>query len=315
MIDFVKSKVFRGLRERIVLRLSREFPALVPEKCVVKAMFKQRMGYKLDLKHPKTFNEKLNWLKLYYHNPLYTRLVDKIEVKKYVDNLLGEGYTFPLYGVWESPDDIDFDKLPNQFVLKCNHNSAMGLTICKDKKNGIIVRGKSEDETHMTFDEVREWLRMGLKDDLFKQCREWAYKNVPRRIFAEKYMTDKNGNDIGDYKFFCFNGEPLYVWVGTNYNPSHFDILTVDWKNEHVEYGYVNAKDELVPPDNYEEMVSVARKLAKGFAHVRIDLYNIDGKIYFGEYTFYTWAGFQKFNPETMDYKFGSLLHLPEKIK
>jgi len=231
-----------------------------------------------------------------------------------VAKILGEGHTFPIIDVWDDPSEIDFDKLPNQFVLKCNHNSGIGLTICKDKENGIIVKGKSDDHTNLSYDEVRAWLNEGLQDNFYLHSYEWPYKNIKRRIFAEKYMVDKNGNDLGDYKFFCFNGEPKYVWVGTNYTPMHFDVLDINWNNMHLKWGYENSPEELVKPEGFDEMVEVARKLSKGIPHVRIDLFNIGGQIYFGEYTFYTWAGFGTFDPPEWNRKFGDILQLPEKM-
>lgn len=298
---------------KVVIRLNRMFPGLFSEKAMVSAFFRRDMGYSLDWDNPQTYNEKLNWVKIYDQNPLYTTLVDKIEVKKYVDDVLGEGYTFPVYGIWEKPEDINFDELPNEFVLKCNHNSAVGLTICKDKANGVIFKGKRDDDSNMSYEQVREWLQEGLDQEHYSSHIEWAYKNVKRRIFAEKFMSNGDGSDLSDYKFFCFNGEPKFVWVGTNYNPTHFDILTIDWENQNVEYGYTCSPTPLEKPEGYEEMVEIARKLSKGIPHVRIDLYNIDGKIYFGEFTFYTWGGIVPFNPTSFDKTMGEYFELPKK--
>lgn len=264
-----------------------------------------------NLENPQTYNEKMQWLKIHYHNPLTTRLVDKYEVKSYVEEKLGPGHTFPLLGVWDSPDDIDFDKLPNQFVLKCNHNSS-GLVICKDKTNGIIVKGKSDDKTNMSYEQVRSYLTDSLNKEFFHVYREWPYKDVKRKIIAEKYMQQSDGSELNDYKFLCFDGEPRYVWTGTNYTPTHFDIYSTDWKNQHVAWGYDMYPGDLKKPERFDEMLDIARKLSAGFPHVRIDLYNIDGTIYLGEFTFFTWAGFCKLEPEEWDLKLGELIKLPQ---
>lgn len=269
-----------------------------------------------NLKNPITYNEKCNWLKLNYRNPLFTTLADKIEVKKYVEEKLGPGHTFPLIKVYDSPEEIDFDELPNQFVLKCNHNSGGGMIICRDKSKGILRHGKSTDKTNLSYDEVRKGLKEALQQDYFSTQREWPYKNIKRRILAEKFMTMDDGSTLQDYKFFCFNGEPKYIWVGSNYDPMWFNVFSTDWKNQHVKWGYEAGPEELPRPKQLEEMLDVARKLSKGIPHVRVDLYSIGGTIYLGEFTFFTWAGFGSFEPKEWDKIFGDLLMLPnETIK
>ncbi len=269
-----------------------------------------------NLKNPVTYNEKCNWLKINYRNPLFTTLADKIEVKKYVEEKLGPGHTFPLIKVYDSPEEIDFDELPNQFVLKCNHNSGGGMIICRDKSKGILRHGKSTDKTNLSYDEVRRGLKDALRQDYFATQREWPYKNIKRRILAEKFMTMDDGSTLRDYKFFCFNGEPKYIWVGSNYDPMWFNVFSTDWKNQHVKWGYEAGPDELPRPKQLEEMLEVARKLSKGIPHVRVDLYSIGGTIYLGEFTFFTWAGFGSFEPKEWDKVFGDLLMLPnETIK
>jgi len=282
------------------------------DETYLKWKFFANLHYWPDLKNPKTYNEKIQWLKIHYHDPLMTQLVDKYEVKKYVAEILGEGHTFPLLGVWDRPEDIDFDSLPNQFVLKCNHNST-GLVICKDKAKGIIVKGKSDDKTNMSYDEVRSYLKQGLEKEFFHVYREWPYKDVKRKIIAEKYMVQSDGSELNDYKILCFDGEPKYIWTGTNYAPTHFDIYNTKWENQHVAWGYDMYPEDLPKPERFEEMLEIARKLSKGFPHVRIDLYNIDGTIYLGEFTFYTWAGLCKLVPEKWDSILGDLIKLPAK--
>lgn len=288
------------------------FINLMPDKLFLETNYYFTHGKELNLKNPQTYSEKLQWLKLYDRNPMYTQMVDKFRVKEYVSKILGDNHIFPLIKVYEKAEDIKFEELPNQFVLKCNNDSG-SLVICRDKAKGIMFRGKSDDKKLLTQNEVRELLDYGLKNNWFWKSREWAYKEVKPCIIAEKYMESKTNErkDLFDYKFWCFDGEPRYIWLGTNYIPSFFDIYSSDWVNQHVEYGYDNAPNDSPRPKNLDKMIEIARKLAKGIPHVRVDLYDIDGKIYFGEYTFYTWSGFTKFNPIEFDRIMGDNLHLP----
>ncbi len=268
----------------------------------------------LNLKNPKTYNEKMQWMKLYNRNPLYTKLVDKIEVKRYVDNILGPGHTFPLLGSWEKPEDIDFASLPNEFVLKCNHNSAVGMAICKDKQNGVYTKAHGGDKVYITKEQVIEGLHDGLLQDFYLGGREWPYKNVKRRVLAEKFMKSDDGEPLKDYKILCFDGEPKYIWVGSNYDPMWFDLYSTMWENMHVLWGYEAGPKKLPRPTNLDELLTVARKLSQGLPHVRVDLYTINGIVYFGEYTFFTWAGLMKLNPSEWDMKLGNLINLPQSI-
>lgn len=290
---------------------SRGFFRQMNDEKFLKMFVRSKAGYWPNIKKPKTFNEKLSWLKIHDHNPLYTKLVDKIESKKYVESILGEGFTFPLIATYDCPEKIEFDKLPNECVIKCNHNSGC-IVLCKDVANGVFVEGKSVDDRKMSMDEVKAFLKNGLRKNYFYNCREWAYKNVPPRILVEKFMHSSDGESLKDYKFFCFNGDPKYVWVGTNYAPQKFSIYSIDWCDQHVKYGYSEEMGNVEKPKNYEDMLAIVKKLCKGIPHVRIDLYNIDGKIYVGEFTFYTWAGAGKFDPPEWDMKFGELLNLDQ---
>lgn len=267
----------------------------------------------LNLKDPKTYNEKMQWMKLYNRNPSYTNLVDKIEVKKIVDGILGPGHTFPLLGCWNKPEDIDFESLPNEFVLKCNHNSAVGMAICKNKAKYLYTKAHGGDKVFISKQQVLEGLRDGLNQDFFLRGREWPYKNVNRRILAEQFMKSDDGEPLKDYKILCFDGEPKYIWVGSNYDPMWFDLYSADWKNMHVLWGYEAGPEKLPKPEKLDELLDVARKLSKGIPHVRVDLYSIGGKIYFGEYTFFTWAGLMKIEPKEWDLKLGDLIKLPIK--
>lgn len=261
-------------------------------------------GQKLDLQNPQTFNEKLQWLKLYNRKPEYTVMVDKYKVREYIAQELGEEYLIPLLGVWDNPDEIDFDALPNQFVLKCNHNSGLGMCICKDKSELDISKVKVE-------------LRKGLKQDYYLTGREWPYKDVPRKIIAEKYMEDVSG-DLKDYKFYCFNGEMKFVMINFDRNtsrPTRADYFDRDFNWLDFTWGYSHAEVHPKKPEQFEKMVAIVEKLAKGLPHIRVDLYDCNGKIYFGELTFFDGSGFDKIEPLEWDYKIGKLLKLPTSLK
>lgn len=276
----------------------------MPDEKYLKIKYYLSLGKKLDLENPKTFNEKLQWIKLFDRNPLYTQLVDKYLARDYIKEKLGEEYLIPLLGVWDDPDDIDFDALPEQFVLKCNHNSGLGMCICKDKSKLDIKK-------------VKEELKKGLAQDYYLSGREWPYKNVPRKVIAEKYMTDESGYELKDYKFFCFDGEVKMLFVAKDREvegaETKFDFFDADFNHLPFTNGHPNSQPPYFKPENFEEMKAVAAKLSKGIPEVRVDLYNINGKIYFGEMTFFHWSGFVKYEPEEWDYKIGSYINLPKK--
>ena len=255
---------------------------------------------KLDLDNPKTFNEKLQWLKLNDWHEEYTQMVDKYEAKKYVANLIGEEYIIPTLGVYDSFDEIDFDKLPNQFVLKCTHNSG-GIIICRDKASLDVPKARKQ---------MTKW----LKKNPFWTNREYPYKNVKPRIIAEQYMEDESGYELKDYKFFCFSGDVKYVFVATDRGKADeetkFDFFDMDWNHLPFTNGHPNNPGPISKPENFEEMKALACKLSKNMPHVRVDLYNISGKIYFGELTFYHWSGLTPFVPEKWDFEFGECITL-----
>lgn len=286
-----------------------KFSFLIPDKPYLQMMYWLNMGKKLDLKNPKTFNEKLQWLKLYNHNPEYTVMVDKVKAKEYVAKLIGEEHIIPTLGVWDDPDDIDFDALPNQFVLKCNHNSGTGMCICRDKSKLDIEKVKAE-------------LRKGLKENYFMRWREWPYKNVPRKILAEKFMVDTEQNveaitkgkleELNDYKIFCFNGEPKVLFVASDRaNKVCFDYYDMNLKHLDLKQGGDNYHGEVKLPKHFEEMKELAAKISQGISHVRTDFYEINDKVYFGELTFFDSTGMAKFTPEEWDEKLGKLIVLP----
>ena len=272
------------------------------DKKYLERKFECCMGKSLDFEHPQTFNEKLQWLKLYDRKSEYTVMVDKYKVREYIKNKIGEEYLIPLIGVWDDPDDIDFDALPDKFVLKCNHNSGLGMCICKDKSNLDIKKVKNE-------------LRRGLAQDYYLTGREWPYKNVPRRIIAEKYMEDASG-ELRDYKFYCFNGVMKFVMINSDRNtdkPTRADYFDRDFNWLDFTWGYSHAEVHPQKPEQFEKMVAIAEWLSKELPHIRVDLYDCNGKIYFGELTFFDGSGFDKIEPLEWDYKIGEMLKLPSK--
>lgn len=270
---------------------------LFPDKLYLQIMYFLACGKKLDLKHPKTFNEKLQWLKLYNHNPLYTTMVDKVEAKKYVAKKIGEEYIIPTLGVWDEPEDIDFEKLPNQFVLKCNHNSGLGMCICKDKNQLNIEKAKSE-------------LKKGLCQNYYKYWREWPYKNIKRKILAEKFMVDESGTELKDYKIFCFDGNPQIIEVDYGRFINHMrNVYDTDWNFIAMQIEFPNDPNHIIArPEKLNEMLALARKLSEGIPHVRVDFYSINDRIYFGELTFFHGSGMEKFNPNEWDERLGRLI-------
>lgn len=257
----------------------------------------------LDLENPKSFTEKLQWLKLYNRKPEYTKMVCKYEAKKYVADLIGEEYIIPTLGVWDKFDDIDFDALPQQFVLKCTHDSG-GLVVCKDKSKLDKAKAKAKIERC-------------LKRNFFYYGREYHYKNVIPRIIAEQYMEDSETKELRDYKFFSFDGEVKAVFIATERGNSaketKFDFFDADFNHLPFTNGHPNADVTPAKPKNFELMKELAGKLSVGIPQVRVDFYEVDGKVYFGELTFAHWSGLMPFEPEEWDYTFGSWITLPER--
>lgn len=271
------------------------------DEAFLKKQYKNIFGISLNLDNPQTFNEKLQWLKLYNRKPEYTMMVDKYKVREYIAQTLGEEYLIPLIGVWDDPDEIDFDALPDQFVLKCNHNSGLGMCICKDKSKLDIPKVKAE-------------LRKGLKQDYYLPGREWPYKNVPRKVICEKYMTDNDdGSELTDYKFFCFNGVPKFMYISKD-NSENATTDFFDMEFNHLEMRMKDPNSNVIPskPDLFDEMKAIAEKLSKGIPFVRVDLYVISGGIYFGELTFFHNAGFCSIHPDHWGKTLGDWIKLPK---
>lgn len=272
-----------------------------PEK-IIPGVFYKRVGYYPNLRNPQTFNEKLQWLKLNCHNPQYTQLVDKSSVKDYVASIIGEQYIIPTLGVWDKFEQIDFDKLPNQFVLKCTHDSG-GLVICKDKKS-------------FDLDFAKKKIKKSLETDYYYLGFEWPYKDVKHRIIAEKYMEDSETGEMRDYKFYVFNGEVKILKLATdrdvNSGEVNMDFYDMDFNHLPFRRGHNNASKTLSKPSQFELMKQLAEKLAKGIPFVRVDFYEVNGNVFFGEMTFFPASGWVAFEPQEWDYKLGSWLKLPQ---
>ncbi len=257
---------------------------------------------KLNLENPQTYNEKLQWLKLYDRKPLYTKLVDKYEVKNIVAEKIGAEYIIPTLGVWEHFDEIDFDKLPNQFVLKCTHDSG-GLIVVKDKSK-------------LDKKAARKKIEYCLKHSFFWGMREWPYKDVKPRIIAEQYMEDTKTKELRDYKFFCFDGDVKALFIATERqkagDETKFDFFDAEYNHLPFTNGHPNATILPEKPVQFELMKQLAAKLSKGMPQARIDFYEVDGKVYFGEVTYFHWSGLTPFVPEEWDYTFGSWIRLPK---
>lgn len=272
------------------------------DEAYIKMEYRLKMKKKLDLDNPSTFNAKLQWLKLYDRKPEYTTMVDKHAVKQYVAERIGQEYIIPTYGIWDHFDEIDFDSLPNQFVLKCTHDSG-GVVVCTDKAK--LNRAKSKAK-----------LKKCLKRNYYWQVREWPYKNVRPRIIAEEYMEDKTVRELRDYKFFCFDGQPKALFIATDRQTkgeeTKFDFFDMEYNHLDVRNGHPNADVLPEKPKCFNEMKCLAAKLSKGFPQVRVDFYEANGRVYFGEMTLFHWSGLVPFEPEKWDKIFGDWIQLPQ---
>lgn len=295
-----------NLLHRAYGRVLRIFSPYLSDELYLKLLFRHHMGCQLNLDNPKTFNEKLQWLKLYNRNPLYTVMVDKVKAKKYVASKIGEQYIIPTLGVWENADDVDFNSLPSRFVIKCNHNSGKGMYICKDRSK-------------MNVEKIRNGLRKGLRENYYLHGREWPYKDVPRRIIAEQYMESKDRKELQDYKFFCFNGEPrLCQVISDRSTDGKIDFYDMQWNRiigllEPCNDVFHNSDIDFPCPTSFNEMKRCAHILAEGMPFSRIDFYDIDGKAFFGEITFFPTSGLGMFSPESWSEKTGNWITLPIK--
>lgn len=296
-IRLLKNKA--GLADIILQKIG----FLFTDKFYISLQFRLKMGYWMDWKNPKTFTEKLQWLKLYNRKQEYTQMVDKYSVKDYVAKTIGKEYVIPTLGVWDNPEDIDWNSLPKQFVLKTTHGGGGGGV--------IICRDKDTLDKKKTVAKLRE----SYRQDIYKTLREWPYKNVPRRIIAETYIEDSNqinkNCDLSDYKFYCFNGEPqiMMISVGRFTDNLCFDYYDMDWNKLPLEWDRPNSDVNHVCPPCFKQMQDLCRKLSKDIPHVRCDFYIIDDKPLFGELTFFDSSGYSRFQDEEWNFKLGSMIH------
>lgn len=278
-------------------------PLISDDKTLLHIRYRVQFHKKLNLESPTTYNEKLQWLKLYDRNPQYTPMVDKYAAKQIIEEKIGEQYVIPTLGIWNDVDDIDFDNLPNSFVLKTTHGGGnTGVVICRDKKT-------------FNYKLAKQKLRRSLKEDLYVSSREWPYKNVPRRIIAEELLINNDSLDLPDYKFFCFDGEVKALFVATERSTGNvkFDFFDPEFNHLNLVQVHPMSNKQIQKPQQFEKMLDLARILSKGFPHVRIDMYVCNNKIYIGEFTFYHHGGFVPFHPEEYDKLFGEWLNLPSK--
>ena len=277
----------------------------------LKKCYAVRMKKELNLNNPQTFNEKLQWLKINNRDPKYTTLVDKYRVKEYVAEVIGSEYVIPTLGVWEKFEDIDFEALPQEFVLKCTHDSG-GLVICTDKNKLDLKRAKKK-------------ITAALKRNYYFVGREWPYKDVHPRIIAEKYMKSadertrnvdtQEKEELKDYKLMCFNGEVKCLFVcSERYSEEGLRVTFFDteWNQLPFERHYKKSEKEIGKPNNLEKMIELAERLSKDMPFVRVDFYEIDDKIYFGELTFFPGSGFEEFNPEYYDKVLGEYIDISD---
>ena len=303
------AKIFQEMKDpvHLMLRINYRYPQFckwMDDETCVKFWYRISIGKKLNLKNPKTFNEKLQWLKLYDRKREYTLMVDKYEAKKYVAERIGEQYIIPTLGVWDKFEDIDFDVLPKQFVLKCTHDSG-GLVICKDKSK-------------LDIEKARKKINRSLKRNFYWVGREWPYKNVEPRIIAEAYIEDKEAGrqrgSLRDYKMHVFNGSLKFTLVCSERGSQgglKEDFYDVNWQKLDLKRpAHENSQVLTRCPENYTLMKKLAEKLAKDCKFLRVDFYETNGKVYFGELTFYPASGFEGFIPREYDNILGEWMEL-----
>lgn len=288
------------------ISLLNHFGGVLPDKLYLILLFRLKMGRWPNLSHPKTFNEKLQWLKLYDRRPEYTLMVDKAAVKDYVADIIGREYIIPTIGVWKHPEDIEWDILPKQFVLKTTHGSgSSGVVICKDKD---------------TFDKEAaiKTLRRAMNKDVYRKLREWPYKNVQKRILAEEFIAEKRKKDLADYKIYCFNGEPKFIFVCDNRHSETgmtVDCYSIEWEHMDVVVAGHNHSDRHPKPTRLGEMLELAQKLSAGITHLRTDFYYIEDRIYFSELTFFSSGGLATIEPISYDYRWGEYIQLDVDVE
>lgn len=282
------------------------FTEFIPDKLMLKLQYRIKTGRKLNLRNPQRYNEKLQWYKLYYRDPLMTKCTDKYKVREYIKSKGLENILVPLYGAYDAAQEIDFSKLPNKFVLKTNNGGGSSTNIiCKDKDS-------------LNIKETRETINTWLSDRTTKAGREWSYYNIEPKVICEKFLEDNSVHGLIDYKFYCFDGKPYYVKVAID-TVSEADPKNGIFNLEFEQLPYCRREVEKITekidkPKNFDLMCEIAGKLSEDFPHARVDLYNLDGKIYFGEITFYDTSGYQIFEPDDFDFILGDLFKLDKMM-
>lgn len=287
--------------KRILKSLLRRGGCIIPDKFQIESYFYLEMGKKLDLNNPKTMNEKLQWLKLYNRKEEYRSLVDKVKVKDIVAKSIDSEYVVPILGVWDSFDEIDFAKLPNQFVLKTNHSGG---------NTGVII---VPDKSKLNKAEAKAKLELSLKDDVYTKYREWPYKGMEKKIFAEEYL----GSDLVDYKFYCFDGDAdcVLLCIDRQIGSPKFYFFDKDWNLCRYNKRGKDAPEgfTLPKPEGIDKMFELASQMSKGMPFVRMDFFDVNGKIYFGEYTFFPASGYDYNRLPESDLYFGNKIKLPQR--
>lgn len=284
----------------MIKRMLKKISRLIPDKLYLKIVYYCFLRKRLNLKNPKTFNEKLQWLKIYNRKDEYTKMVDKYEARFFVACKIGKEYLVPLLGVWDSANEIDFDSLPEQFVLKTTHDSG-GVVICKNKST-------------LDKENIKHFLKKHLKNNYYYDWREWPYKNVKPRIIAEKYLKESNSDNLKDYKIYCFNGVPKYCQViSDRYTHETIDFYDMEWNHQNfvgLTKNVHNAKYTHTKPVNLDLMINFSKILSKNIPFIRVDFFEVNKKLYFGELTFYPASGFGEFYPSKYNDILGDMIML-----
>lgn len=289
----------KKLYKQIMESFSSRFPKAFSDLAYIKLKYKLRFNRDINLSEPTGFNEKLNWLKLYYRNPKFTMMADKYWVKQYVAEKIGEQYVVPCYGYWKSVNEIEYDKLPDKVFLKSTHDSGGGILVDKTRINLKRIRKRFNR-------------KMLIGKNWYWNLREYPYKYIEPGIIAEEYLDEGTGCELHDYKFYCFNGKPEYMYITNKGSKIYENYYDLDFNPVNISHGYERFTPEFSKPVNFEKMIELAGILSKGLPFVRVDFFNVNGKLYFGEFTFYDWGGMKPLN-EPWETYLGNLIILPTK--
>ena len=286
--------------KKIIKKIFRYFLNFIPDRIYIKLQYLKKTGKFLNLNNPILFNEKIQWLKLYNQKPQYTKMVDKYEVQEYITNIIGDEYLIPIYGVWDTFNEIPFKIIPDKFILKCTHDSG-SFRICKDKHS-------------FDMEAAKKHFNNALKRNYYFGNREWVYKNIKPRIIAQKLLIDETDEDLRDYKIFCFNGEPKLVQVDFDkFSNWKMNYYSPQWEYQHLSLVHPTSPETIIPkPELLEQLLQLTKVLTIGIPHVRVDFFVVNKKIYFGEFTFYNYAGYEQFYPYEWNKIIGDWLILPE---